>query len=430
MRTAIITCLLLACLSFFARADTYRWRDEKGGIHVSNISPAGIDKSKIERIEVSENPPASKIRNEESRGAAESSPRSLRPPTGQMAEENEPARESAVTSSSQKRGKRVFNYLIDLFALALAALFAYHGYRQGTLLMSLGVLRVLCAYAGAYLLAGLVAIPLHAIFGLLRIIATAVAGILIFLIITIGFKLLTREIRRKRKMQKPAAGRSVLSLPNRIGGVILGLLCGVVTVFVLCWLYNLIGAGFAESKHPDISASFSNRSSQYIIEEAAYAGIGVAGGEKVNARQIARLISEPAGTVEDFRRLVSIPSVALLMNSSTFQADFLSGNYRRIRYNYDLQRIFNDKNAVRYLKDMAVIPEDYRSQQFQNRLAKNLARAGRRMQEAMNDPELSNTVQQLRREGLLNTGRISALILDTRFLKIVDRALAPDESIP
>jgi hypothetical protein len=264
----------------------------------------------------------------------------------------------------------------------------------------------------------------------LRIIATAVAGILIFLIITIGFKLLTREIRRKRKMQKPAAGRSVLSLPNRIGGVILGLLCGVVTVFVLCWLYNLIGAGFAESKHPDISASFSNRSSQYIIEEAAYAGIGVAGGEKVNARQIARLISEPAGTVEDFRRLVSIPSVALLMNSSTFQADFLSGNYRRIRYNYDLQRIFNDKNAVRYLKDMAVIPEDYRSQQFQNRLAKNLARAGRRMQEAMNDPELSNTVQQLRREGLLNTGRISALILDTRFLKIVDRALAPDESIP
>lgn len=421
MRTAIIVCLLLAYLSVYGRADTYQWKDENGGIHVSNIPPAGIDKSKIERIEVSEDPPASKIREEE---------RSLRPLTGQMAEEDEPARESAVTSSSHERSKRVFSYLIDLFALVLIALFAYRGYRQGTLLMSLGILRLLCAYAGAYLLAGLVGIPLHAIFGLLRIVATAVAGILIFLIITIGFKLLTRKIRRKRKIRKLTAGWNELALPNRIGGGILGLLCGVVTVFVLCWLYNLIGAGFAESKQPDISSSFSNRSSQYVIEEAAYVGIGVAGGEKEDARQIARLISKPAGTVEDFRRLVSIPSVALLMNSRTFQADFLSGNYRRIRFNSDLQRIFNDKDAVRYLKELGVIPDDYRSPLFQNRLAKNLARAGSRMQEAMNDPELHSTVEELRREGLLNTGRISALILDTRFLKIVDRALAPDESPP
>ncbi|MFH1037564.1 MAG: CvpA family protein [PVC group bacterium] len=427
MRITLSVCIVLAWLTGTARADIYRWTDENGGVHIGNVPPAGVDTSRIERILVGETGPGNKDRGKESGGEPGSSARPVSPFPGKTSDGVKvPAEELLVICSSRKRGGGVTPYLVDLVALGLAALFAYRGYRQGTMLTSLGLLRVFCAYAGAYLLAGLLGKPLREIFGLLRIIATALAGVLVFLMIAIGFRLITVKIRRKQKRQRLLPGGGMLSLSDRIGGGLMGLLCGAVTVFVLCWLYNLVGAGFAESKQPDISSSFAGRSSRYFIEQAVYAGIGAAGGQKESARQIARLIGQPDRTVEDFRRLVRIPGVIVLMNSPTFRADFLSGNYLKIRYNHDLQRLFNDRYAVYYLKELGVLTDDYRSPQFQDKLAKDLARAGSRMQEAMNDPGLSSAVEELRREGLLDSGRIPGLILNTRFLKIVDRVLAPE----
>ena len=77
-----------------------------------------------------------------------------------------------------------------------------------------------------------------------------------------------------------------------------------------------------------------------------------------------------------------------------------------------------------------MLPDDYRSPEFQEKLAKKLARAGGRMEAALNDPRLHETVRELRKEGLLKNDQLPKLILDPRFLKIIDRALEPPPSPP
>ncbi len=430
MRIAFSVCVLLFVLSVPARADVYRWTDDQGGVHIGNVPPPGLDKGRVERLAVGESASAESAPEKESVAAPAAviipNPRPVSPffeKTGSGMREK--VKKFPAVLSYRQEGGGVAPYLADLVALALAALFAYRGYRQGTLLTALGALRVICAYAGAYLLAGFLGKPLHQIFGLLRIVSTVIGGVAVFLLIALGFRIVVAKIRRKRKKRKLSPPNGVPTLPDRIGGASIGLLCGTVAAFVLCWLYSLVRAGFAETGQPDIGSSVAGRSSRYCIEQAVYTGIEAVGGGRESARQVARLIGDPGRTVEDFQRLVHIPAFTALMNSPTFRDDFLSGDYLRIRYNYALQQLFNDRSAVHYLKELGVLTDDYRSPRFQDKLAADLAGAGRRMREAMNDPGLSRAVEELRREGLFESARIPRLILDTRFLKIVDRVMAP-----
>ncbi len=409
----------LACLPRPAQADVYRWVDEKGRVAIGNVPPPGIAKDKIELIEASATPRPPRRGGKKAPNYQKSLPEAGR----RTRTIEKPIKRPSLLASPATGESGAAPYIADLLALALAAIFAYRGYRRGTLPALLGALRVICAYAGAYFLAGPLGGVLHRLFGLLNIVALLVAGAVILLAVKILFRLLGRKIERIRKKRKKETPVGSLSLPDRIGGSLIGLLGGVATVLLLCWAYNLVRGGWADPRPPDISLSLTSRSSRYLIGRAAYAGLRASAKSPEKAGRIARLISQPGRTMGDFRRLTREPAVLQLLGSETFRAAFLSGDDLRILYNWDLQNLLHDEAAVRQLKNLAVIPDDYRSAEFQEKLAKSLARAGRRTQAALNDPRLHETVRELRNEGLLETGQLPKLILDPRFLKVIDRTI-------
>ena len=287
---------------------------------------------------------------------------------------------------------------------------AWRGWKHGTVLALLSVLRIVLSSVGAYFL-GLHLGPVLAVaLYRPRIVMMPVTAGLAFVLISFGMQILMWKISenyRKRTIQEG------FHLPwyHRLGGSIINLASGLFTIIAFFWLFDLALTGMNGRGIPGADRSPSGRLAQRAAYEGVYAMTAREGRES-QAAAVARVISNPAKGIHHLQNVLAADSVKQLMNDPDIGQDLLSGDPERIELNLSVQAFFADRETLNELKELGILS----GREKRSELCRKMSAMGR------NDT-IRNSIENLKARGLLRTDKITLLIRDPELDVIVAELL-------
>jgi len=314
--------------------------------------------------------------------------------------------------------------VVDLIVLAALIYYLYKGTRRGFLLSLLGVLSIVCSYAGAYAFSGPVGAWLEKVTGTNPLTARIVAGAAIFFNIVALFAIVQsvvkHQIRRRRRERED--GQALTPSSRTLGGLI-GLGVAIVMLTVLWWVYDAFRASDFAKDFPNLSGSVFADTARSIIRTAS----GFALRDRLPDDQVriaAGLLSSPAAAAEQLKEFLDEPAMQALFQSETFPEDFRSGEADRISENAEFVALFNDPSASERMEKLGLIPDAVPVEIVRKDLAGQLAPAGGRMNAVLEDPEVILILEELKTENALEKPDWKTLLFDERIRDIASRAMA------
>ncbi len=300
--------------------------------------------------------------------------------------------------------------LIDILAAIILLFFFLAGWHKGTLLSLLGIVRVVISYGGAYLSGRYLGYWLGELTHRPRIVTIPVVAGLVFIIITFIFHVVMTEIRdthlkkeEKENFQRP--------IPSCLGGGIINLFAGVLSLVFLFWLGDLCALGMAGRPIPGADkahfATFTRRS----VYETTYR-IAAFDANASQAAALGRMISNPARGLQHLKNVLAADSVQQLLKDQTFTADLLSGDPDRIEQNSSLQQLFNDRPTLNEMRELGL----FSGKEKKSVLCQKLSRFGA-------NETIHTSLENLKTKNLLSTDKIILLIRDPDFDLIVGELL-------
>ncbi len=315
----------------------------------------------------------------------------------------------------------------DLTAVVLILIYILRGFRRGALRSVLDLIRIACAYLGAYFLASPLGKILGARLDLSSFLAVVLGGVIVFCGISIFLWAILTYLERGRRRQTAGmrdAGHSALS--SVVGGAT-GLAEGIMLIVLITWVYLAVSGTAFGDRLPKIDETRTVGFSRSMMARGAYLVLRGRMDNQDRARQMAALFSEPDRAPRKLQELSQEPSVVRLINSREFGDAFLSGDAERILNDDDFNTLLQDDSVMVQLRNLGFAHSHSGSLNTHDELAEQLAKIGGNVDGILHDLEFRSAVDELRNEGLLEPDKLDQLILDSRFLKIVDRIAAQIE---
>lgn len=314
--------------------------------------------------------------------------------------------------------------IIDLLVLSALFYYIYQGARRGFLLSLLGVLSIICSYAGAVLFSQPGGAWIEARWGADPLTARMAAGVGGFIAIVLAFSIVQwvtkRLITRKGEDGKR---RIPLKLASRIGGALISLSLAVLLLAVLWWVLDALRVSLGE-RMPAMDGSITERLGQSVVRGVA--GVALSGQlDDEQAKLAADLISSPSDSTAKLKALLDEPAVKALFASSAFLVAFQSGEESRIAENVEFVALFEDPSVLEMLQELGFIPADVDLVELRTSLGGELAKAGKRWNAVKEDPEVKEALAELEKEATLEELNLQVLVFDKRIRKIAAKALAP-----
>lgn len=201
--------------------------------------------------------------------------------------------------------------VIDILAVIILLFFFLAGWHKGVLLASLGVVRVVLSYGAAYFAGRHIGFWLGEVTHRPRLVTIPVVAGLTFVIITFVFHVVMHEIRETHK-EKEQENHFHLPWYNCLGGAVINLFGGTLSLALLFWLGGVFMVGAAGTPIPGAEASHFGRFVERTVYETTYRIIPKHG----NASQvaaIARTVSDPAQGLEHVENVLAADSVQALL---------------------------------------------------------------------------------------------------------------------
>ncbi len=302
------------------------------------------------------------------------------------------------------------NIVIDILAAIILLFFFLAGWHKGALLSSLGIVRVILSYSAAYFSGRYLGYWLGEALHRPRIITIPVVAGLVFVIITFVFHVVMTNIRDEHleKEEKEDFRRPVLSC---IGGSIINLFAGGLSLIFLFWLGDLFLAGTTGQPIPGASKAQFGRFARRTVYETTYR-IASFDGNASQAAALGRMISNPARGLVHLEQVLDADSVQALLKDTTFTEALLSGDPERIKQNASLQQLFGDRSTLDEMRELGLLS----GKEKKSELYQKLASFG-------GNETIQASLENLKQKELLETDKILLLIRDPDFDIIVGELL-------
>lgn len=302
------------------------------------------------------------------------------------------------------------HWLIDTLALIVLIFFLLAGWKKGFLLSFLGIIRIILAY-GLSLLAGrYLGFWLGSIANRPRIITIPVVAGLTFVIIVFIFHVLMTNIRddHRDKEERENFSRPKFSC---FSGSVINLFAGLISLIVLFWMGDILTVAFTEQPLPGAEQSYFGSFARRSVYEVSNVIISRKGKES-QAAAMAHVISNPAQGMDHLKGVFEADSIQQLISNKTFAQDIMSGDANRIEQNATLQQLFNDKQTLKNLKQLGILP----SRISKTNLCENLAQLG-------NNETIQASLENLKAKELFSTDKVLLLVRDPDFDVIIGELL-------
>lgn len=296
--------------------------------------------------------------------------------------------------------------VIDAMAVVGLLFFLMSGWRKGSLLSLLGVVRVVLAYGVAYLAGRYLGYWVGEVANRPRIVTIPVIAGLTFALISFGFHVVMWEIRAHHQHREK---KENFRLPwySRLGGGSINLLAGFFSMVFLFWLGDLFMVGVSGHQIPGAGQSWFAQTARRVVYEGTYRSTAWKGDASRSAA-LARVVSNPAAGMAYLKNILAAESVQQLISSPSFAETLLSGDPARIEQSPEMQQLFNDRATLDELRDLGILS----GQEKKADLCVRLSRFG-------SNPAIQASLQNLKAKQLLSTDKIAILIRDPDFDAIV-----------
>jgi len=316
------------------------------------------------------------------------------------------------------------SYCVDLLSLVILIIYAIRGLKKGAFLSISGVLSIISSYLGAYLLSPHLGNLLQKKFDLNPLAALLISSCLIFIIILSSFRITTYFIRRKREQEEIIEiKRSTFYYLSKTIGLLLGALTAIIIISLTFWFYNVFRGGIFAGELPDINNSLTAKIAKRFIQQAAYLTIKQTTGNQEKAKNLSRLVGDPAQTSVEFSNLMQEEGIQKVIKSRSFGKSLLSGDPEKIANNPDFKQLLQDESAIKRMTNLGLLPSNWNEQINEKELVNKLSLLGKQLDKALAKEEIQNTLTELKKEGLLKKEQLPQLLMDHRFLKILGQVI-------
>ena len=245
--------------------------------------------------------------------------------------------------------------VIDILAGIILLFFFLSGWHKGVLLSFLGVVRVVLSYAIAYLSGRYLGYWIGAITHRPRLVTIPAISVFTFVLIAFIFHVMMHNIRERRKEKEKEEDFHHSFFSSLSGGGI-NLVGGTISIALLFWLGDLFMMGVTGRPIPYTEQSRLAGFARRMVYEISYFSIPKDGRESQVAA-LSNMISHPENGMEYLQKVRASDSMKQLLSDLEFRKDLLSGDENRIKQNESLQRLFDDADTLRELRELGVVSE-------------------------------------------------------------------------
>lgn len=307
-------------------------------------------------------------------------------------------------------------WIADVLALGLVGGFALRGFQRGALVSLLSLGGVVFAYAGALLLSEPVAEVITGLTGWPKLYSQMAGGAIVFMVVSSTLKVAVNMMLKRRKRAKGKGEAVNLGPVSRFGGAGMGFAAGLIIMSLMHWGIALARGMERFNEWPDVGAGVSGEIAGAIVEGGARA---------VMDENSARLVSHPDDTARLLRELLALESVRELMGDAAFREFLLAGDAEGVAGNESYRALFEDPEAVDRLVRLGAVEANVADADTE--LAGTMAETGGRLGGILENPDVEETVAELREEGMLKPENWPRLVFDARFVRIMETAMTPAE---
>ena len=313
--------------------------------------------------------------------------------------------------------------IVDIIAVLILSYFFFKGFRRGFIISVLGIVGLICAYIGAYLLYQPLGSWFQERYELPNIAAYAVGGLCAFICIYLFFSVISGFISWRRRRMAKKDGVEEVGLLDKVLGGALGVVIGGAVVVMLFWLYNMAQISPVGKKLPDLSGSASARASEAAVRSGAYAIAKNTTKDKDLSNAIARSVSNPLKMTENVQKIMEHPKVEALSADPEFLGSVLHGDEELIRKNPALNDMLEDPEVMNIARELGLVAYNEKPEELKDEAAKKLARIGRNFGKIQNDPEIQAILNDRDVQAKLESQDIAGLLKDQKFHKLIKRVM-------
>ena len=186
---------------------------------------------------------------------------------------------------------------------------------------------------------------------------------------------------------------------------------GALTLIIVFWIAELLSTGITGHSFPGATESRFAPIARRAIYETIYFTSAKTGHES-QAAAFARSISNPSEGISNLKDVLETDAVQNALKDDQFARAVQEGNPEKIKNSRTCSAIFSDEETHRKLIDLGVLSRT----ETKDDVAKKLAHLGQ------NDT-IRFSIKSLTERGMFQTDRISELIRDPEFDKIVTEIL-------
>lgn len=315
---------------------------------------------------------------------------------------------------------------LDLIALSILGFFVLIGALRGGVASAMGLLTLVCSYAGAVWAARNLGGAVTQSIGVSALPATALAGTAGFVVTAVVLGVIGALVRR---WAEGLRGDSSMGVLNRWLGGVFGAVRGSLVVLLISWLVIWLdaaretGAFEGLDAVPDIKISSAAKVTEKVVAKTVRAALGEGG---TTGEVVARLASRPGPAVKSLQAILADRRIEALQSDRFFWTCIENRAYDRGMNLRSFQAIASDPKMRAMFADVGVVPVEAvaDSKIFRAHFGEALAQVGPRVKGLVDDPELQRLAQDPEILSMLESGDTLGLFRHDGIQRLVAKASA------
>lgn len=303
--------------------------------------------------------------------------------------------------------------------LAALALFAWTGWRRGTIPTALSLLGLVGGYMGALILYRPIGAMLHRTWGVPPFLAAPLGGAIALFGVSLVLRIVAWKVNKALALRRLAGWHP--STPDRAGGAILAAMWALGIVIVAAWM--LMAVRSFTRRGPDISRSVTGRLSAWATQRVTFAATRRMAGDPLVATIISRLAADPQRGAAALRSLATDMRVRTLLTDPRTRAAIAAGDAAALAASPAVRAIAADPGLTSAARQLGLIGEGAGADAVARDIATRAAPLARTSEALRTDPEMQRLLRDPGIQQKLAEGNIDALVTDPGFNRLMSRML-------
>ena len=302
--------------------------------------------------------------------------------------------------------------------IAVVAIFAFRGYRNGLLKSLSRILSLISGYVVAILYSKQLSLIVASNFQLEGLVAYILASILLFTGAAIAVGVLFRLIVKLR------SDKRTVTRASSFGGVVAGGAVGIVVAFAIVWIFaftrDLSPAGKLEASAASNKSMVEDMANRAASKAVNTAMTMVSAKPEVTSLSMA-LAANPVDISLQIRRLAGSDDLISLLNDRSNQAVLDSGNAAAVQKLPGFIRLARNRDLLALAKSAGLLnPSEDNAQAMETALARQLTDTWGRVQRVKNDRRVQEILSDPEFQQKIKSANPLDLLTNTRLLELAD----------